>query len=192
MARKYDEDKRAGILASATRIFGDRGFTEAAVKDIAEDAGVSPGTVYTYFENKEDLFRAAVDEGWKHFILGMERLRDDGLPLEKKLLWLIDAGFDVIRDLHPLLRGMYSDAARRSLVRDRLDSLIDLVGHIVLDGGSPGLFRETRDEEIRTFLLRSLVQGVFFDISTTAEGDLDAEIGRLRGLLKRGLEEGVP
>lgn len=191
MARKYDEEKRTRILEAATVIFGERGFNEASIKDIASDAGLSPGTVYTYFKNKEQLFRAAVDEGWSRFIHGMERLRDDGLPLEKKILWLIDTGLEVIRDLHPLLRGMYSDAARRSLVRNKLDSLIGLLEDIVLDGEVPGLFAEFERWEIRRFLLRSIVQGVFFDISTTAGENLHEEIRRLRHLLKDGMENGA-
>jgi AcrR family transcriptional regulator len=191
MARKYDEEKRIRILEAATVIFGERGFNEASIKEIASDAGLSPGTVYTYFKNKEQLFRAAVDDGWSRFIHGMERLRDDGLPLEKKILWLIDTGLEVIRDLHPLLRGMYSDAARRSLVRSKLDSLIGLLEDIVLDGEAPGLFAEFERWEIRKFLLRSIVQGVFFDISTTAGENLDEEIRRLRHLLKDGMENGA-
>jgi len=189
MARKYDEEKRNTILESAIEIFGERGFTDSTIKDIADRAALAPGTVYTYFKNKEELFRSAVDEGWNRFITGMQRLRDDNLPFEKKLVWLIDVGFDVIRRLHPLLRGMYSDAARRSLVRSRLDSLIGVMEDIVLDGEGSGIFIEYESEEIRRFFLRSLVQGVFFNISTTSSDELDAEIARLRNLLKDGLEQ---
>ena len=188
MARKQDEEKRKNIIESAIGIFGEKGFTESSIKDICDDAGLSPGTVYTYFENKEELFRCAVDEGWNKFLRGMERLRDDHLPFEKKILWLIDFGFDVIKELHPLLRGMYSDAARRSLIRTRLDDIIDMLRDITFDGDSSRVFGMYRDEKIRDFLLRSIVQGVFFDLSTTTAEDLDEETNRLRQLLKQGLE----
>jgi AcrR family transcriptional regulator len=51
--------KRAEIIGAATEVFSRHGFQGAAVDDIAVAAGVSKGTVYGYFESKEDLFFAA-------------------------------------------------------------------------------------------------------------------------------------
>ncbi|MEP9354252.1 TetR/AcrR family transcriptional regulator [Xanthobacter sp. KR7-65] len=51
-----DPDKRNQILAGARQVFFERGFDAASMGDIARSAGVSKGTLYVYFENKEDLF----------------------------------------------------------------------------------------------------------------------------------------
>lgn len=51
-----DPDKRNQILAGAREVFFERGFDAASMGDIARAAGVSKGTLYVYFENKEDLF----------------------------------------------------------------------------------------------------------------------------------------
>ncbi|MFG1345263.1 TetR/AcrR family transcriptional regulator [Xanthobacter autotrophicus DSM 431] len=51
-----DPEKRSQILAGARQVFFDRGFDAASMGDIARAAGVSKGTLYVYFENKEDLF----------------------------------------------------------------------------------------------------------------------------------------
>ncbi len=57
--RKVDKAaKRAEIIAGATEVFSRKGFQGASVDDIAEAAGVSKGTVYLYFDNKEDVFFA--------------------------------------------------------------------------------------------------------------------------------------
>ena len=55
-----DPEKRSQILAGARRVFFERGFDAASMGDIARAAGVSKGTLYVYFENKEDLFAALV------------------------------------------------------------------------------------------------------------------------------------
>lgn len=57
-----DPIKRAQILEGATKIFMKVGFDAASMNDITRAAGVSKGTLYVYFENKEDLFRAMILE----------------------------------------------------------------------------------------------------------------------------------
>ncbi|HVY56340.1 MAG TPA: TetR/AcrR family transcriptional regulator [Xanthobacteraceae bacterium] len=54
--------KRRQILEGARRVFLTRGFDAASMGEIARAAGVSKGTLYVYFENKEQLFEAIVHE----------------------------------------------------------------------------------------------------------------------------------
>lgn len=55
-------EKRRQILEGARRVFSTLGFDAASVSDIAREAGVSKGTLYVYFENKEQLFTALIDQ----------------------------------------------------------------------------------------------------------------------------------
>jgi len=48
------------ILDAAATEFGDRGFHETGIIQITQRAGVALGTFYTYFDSKEDVFRALV------------------------------------------------------------------------------------------------------------------------------------
>jgi len=48
------------LVAAALRLFAERGFAATRLEDVALAAGVSKGTVYLYFENKERLFEAAI------------------------------------------------------------------------------------------------------------------------------------
>ncbi|HEY5710529.1 MAG TPA: TetR/AcrR family transcriptional regulator [Allosphingosinicella sp.] len=48
------------LLEAAAQEFGERGYHEAAITGITQRAGVALGTFYTYFESKEELFRALV------------------------------------------------------------------------------------------------------------------------------------
>ncbi len=51
------------ITAAALELFVERGYAATRLEDVASRAGVSKGTVYLYFANKEDLFKAVVREG---------------------------------------------------------------------------------------------------------------------------------
>jgi AcrR family transcriptional regulator len=60
-AAGQDPAKRAQILDGAKRCFLSVGFEAASMNEITSEAGVSKGTLYVYFEDKEDLFKALID-----------------------------------------------------------------------------------------------------------------------------------
>lgn len=59
---RADSAKRRQILDGARRVFLAQGFEGASMNEVARAAGVSKGTLYVYFANKERLFAAIVDE----------------------------------------------------------------------------------------------------------------------------------
>jgi AcrR family transcriptional regulator len=60
--REEDSSKRRQIIEGARAMFLAQGFDAASMNDIARAAGVSKGTLYVYFANKEQLFGAIVEE----------------------------------------------------------------------------------------------------------------------------------
>lgn len=52
---------RAQLLEAAQRVFEHKGFVEVRVADIVEETGVAHGTFYTYFNSKEEIFRAVIE-----------------------------------------------------------------------------------------------------------------------------------
>src|SRR4051812_30348895 len=58
--RRLPEERPRQILDAALEVFGERGLALARLDDIAKRAGVSKGTIYLYFPNKEELFREMV------------------------------------------------------------------------------------------------------------------------------------
>lgn len=67
------EARRQSILDAAASVFSKKGLEAATMAEIATEAGISPGAIYRYFENKDELARGcmsessnAVEESWKH------------------------------------------------------------------------------------------------------------------------------
>jgi AcrR family transcriptional regulator len=60
--RRRKADRPAEIVEAALAVFAEKGFAAAKLDEIAARAGVSKGAVYLYFETKEDIFRAVVDQ----------------------------------------------------------------------------------------------------------------------------------
>jgi TetR/AcrR family transcriptional regulator len=56
------ESRPKELLAAALDVFVDKGYAAARLEDVANNAGVSKGTLYLYFKNKEDLFKTVLQE----------------------------------------------------------------------------------------------------------------------------------
>jgi AcrR family transcriptional regulator len=85
--RPVDEEsrarRRAEILATAAVVFAEHGYQSTDVQAVADAVGVAKGTLYLYFDSKEALFLAAVDQGLirlrEHVNAAVEGIAD---PLE--------------------------------------------------------------------------------------------------------------
>jgi AcrR family transcriptional regulator len=58
--RRLPEERPRQILEAALEVFAERGLAAARLEDIAKRAGLSKGTIYLYFPNKEELFREVI------------------------------------------------------------------------------------------------------------------------------------
>jgi TetR/AcrR family fatty acid metabolism transcriptional regulator len=71
--------RRKQILDAATKVFAEKGFHRATVKEIARVAGIADGTIYTYFASKDEVLLAVLDrlnettERKQQFVLGDEQ-----------------------------------------------------------------------------------------------------------------------
>ena len=77
-----DNAKRRQIVDGARKVFLLHGFEGASMNDIAREAGVSKGTLYVYFENKERLFSVIVDEERASHVEGIFAFDHDNDDIE--------------------------------------------------------------------------------------------------------------
>ncbi|CAA9460150.1 MAG: Transcriptional regulator, AcrR family [uncultured Rubrobacteraceae bacterium] len=54
--------RREQIVEAATRVFAEKGFRRATTREVAREAGISEGTIYNYFEDKDALLMAILHE----------------------------------------------------------------------------------------------------------------------------------
>lgn len=80
-------ERRERIIGAAWKLFREKGFAEATINDIINEAGISKGTFYYYFRSKDDLLDTLSE------ILDREYERLDGVEPQDlscfdKLMWL--------------------------------------------------------------------------------------------------------
>ncbi|OJT98962.1 MAG: TetR family transcriptional regulator [Rhizobium sp. 63-7] len=81
-----DPVKREQILDGAKTIFMGTNFDAASMSDVAREAGVSKGTLYVYFQNKEDLFAALIERERGRFVASIRNALTERDGVEDALL----------------------------------------------------------------------------------------------------------
>jgi AcrR family transcriptional regulator len=67
------DEIRYKILVVSENIFYQKGFKEATTRSIANEVGISVSNLYLYYENKEAIFDAVIEEYYKYFLFSYEK-----------------------------------------------------------------------------------------------------------------------
>ena len=192
MARKLDEDKRRKILSAARHAFGEIGLEKTTIRHISRTADIAQGTVYTYFRNKEELFTAVVGDVWEEFMRGMDRISLSSATFLQKFAEFIEFGFELLTQVHPLLRGMFSELNRRELFASRLDQVCEFVEDLVAGAEAAGfLFDKPVSTDVRHFNINIIVSGILFRTALVPPEQLPDEIERIKNGLLAWLGERI-
>lgn len=136
------------IVEAALKVFSSKGYAEARMADIAKEAKMSYGLVYHYFENKEKLFDAIVEDWWRVFYEELERLKASTLPTAEKLTGIIRYILDgYTANPHQLSifvtevsRGFaYHSGTKKG--KDKFNRLFSLCQDIIREGQDTGFLR---------------------------------------------------
>jgi AcrR family transcriptional regulator len=124
---QHQDLSRGLLLDAAEEVFGRKGYHDTTLKEVAELAGFSVGSVYTFFENKDDLFRQIFLRRGAEFMAGMEGVLSDGDDSPRAQLHaLLDFQVGFFRT-HPnfgRLYLQYANIATLALVREQVDEAV--------------------------------------------------------------------
>ena len=192
MARHQDDEKRERILAGAIKAFSHKGYTTTTMKDIAEMAGIAPGSIYTYYQDKEVLFIAAVDSVWKSFHKGLAAIMLVDQPFEAQLDSMLDYCFELLTRLHPLVQGMYQDPHRLNLFHKNIVKLAKLAAFHFERARPDQTALATFDKRSRMHALKIWLSGMIFTMASLPGDRLGLEVARQRSVIRQILLTGQP
>ena len=192
------KDKKDQIIEAAAQVFAQKGYAGAVVADIAIQANIGKGTVYEYFNSKEDLFFAVFE--WfqkkteKAATVGISSLGGSAADRLKTLNNSLMGMWDEIKDAFVLVMEFWaasSSTQMRRQFKEAFKQLYDdyrgIVSSLIRDGINSGEFRwDVNPESVAAALVGTwdalFLQGWFdnsFDPAATAKDFLDTV---LRGL----------
>lgn len=170
------EDRKAGILDAAAKLFSERGYHTTSITHVIEQAGISRGTFYLYFDSKETLFLELMDR-FIHQILDVVEVVDpEGPQPERRIAENLRRVVDVVFDNRHLTLLVF----RQSLgVNDEVDTklrhlydfLQEMVQGALVNGAESGLTRPCNAPLVATALIGAMKE-VFFRL-LVEESDVD-------------------
>jgi AcrR family transcriptional regulator len=156
------ERRRQQIIVAAKRVFSGKGFNKATMEDIAKEAELSPGTLYLYFKNKEELYASLSLRILQYLHIRVTHVnKEPDLDVVEKLDALMDAMYDVY-DFDPMIIinmfHLQSSETLKNLSDELLMEIKDLSRKSI--GAIAAIFKEGIDA------------GVFLDRHPTALADI--------------------
>lgn len=170
------EKKRRAILDAASRIFAARAYHSVTMDEVARVAHVGKGTLYRYFDSKEDLYLALTDEALLLLVQRLEEEEKADLPHPEILSRMIRAIVHSFCHHLPAFRIVNGNEAilllkKRQVFQSRRRRIAALLGRVVERGVAAGVFRNL-DPVLTPSCIIGMVWGVV--LSQAGEGSPDS------------------
>ena len=169
--RPWALQTRDNILLAAIEEIAERGFERARLVDIAKRAGVTVGSIYTWYRDKTDLFTAALD-----YAIEEQRARNEELlrqlPNHGDSAWMWKIAAMVPRNSQDdtpsatqrlLVEAVYAswqNEEARETILPRLASLLSQYREVVQEGRREGEIAPDFDPELLAFMFMALPIGL--------------------------------
>jgi TetR/AcrR family fatty acid metabolism transcriptional regulator len=186
--------KRQRIIEAAIAAFGRQGFYRTRIRDIATAAKVADGTVYLYFENKERLLAAIVDDVMERFLEQSRRecLGNGPVPDRiKTLLRLHLEGMGERLDIAGIFQVELRHSVRimESLGRTHLHQYLHLIQEILIQGCREGAIRTDLDPWlVARYIFGILDEAVSAWVLAGGKTRLEDQVDPIFEFLMRGMK----
>ncbi len=160
--KEHEKEQRKNlILDVAEKIFSAKPFDDVNMRDLAKEVGISPGSIYTYFPDKETLYVEVSLRGYQRAITIMKEMIDSGdysldKVAERYMEEMID-NYDYMRIVqHCVMDGKFK-------TRESIDQLKE-ISRVLFTTFDQVLEKETGAEDLRmlTHLIFSVLNGIVF------------------------------
>ena len=156
------ERRRQQIIVAAKRVFSEKGFNKATMEDIAKEAELSPGTLYLYFKNKEELYASLSLRILQYLHIRVTHVnKDTALSSDQKVKALMEAMYDVY-DFDPLIIINMFHLQSSETLKNLSDSLLDEIKDL----------SKRSNEAIAKIFDEGIKKGLYVDKHPTAMADI--------------------
>lgn len=159
---KYEQ-----IIEAAVRVIAANGFHNAQVSKIAKEAGVAGGTIYLYFNNKEDILISLFEEKMSAFVEKTKQRMSESDSLEEKLRAIVEMHFKQLAANTDLaivtqLELRQSSSKLRYRINEVLKDYLTLMEDLIIEGINKKVFFPELNEK----LARQMLFGTLDEVVT--------------------------
>lgn len=190
------EQSRAAILNATMDLISKHGFSGTTVDKVAAQAGLSKGSIFWHFNNKENLFRAVIDAIRSALFEGLQKGMRDDLTAREKIVLLLDNYAELIEtdcsrciDLTVLIIEMVeTNPLLAEELRDLFAELSETLTFLLEEGKNTAEIAGSLDSKMTAYAVVGNLQGLTVQYYLNRD---KLEYGRLmdayKGLILNGL-----
>ena len=203
MSTKSDltETRREQILEAATSVFARLGVHTARMDDIVQEAGLSKGAVYWYFESKDEILKSILDIFLNRELQGLDKIVDQQGSVGERLMLMVEhllTELERYQSVMPIAYEFYALSTRETDIRRSVNQyfrkFIKIFEKLVTQGINQGEFRKVNPNETAMSLV-ALLEGItllwIIGANKLNFRELESLITSSMNLLVRGLRKGI-
>jgi AcrR family transcriptional regulator len=160
-------ETRKNILETAARLFSSVGYANTSLSQVAKEANVSKALIFWHFENKEQLFHAALQHSLEPYFINVVSDLDD-LDEVAQIRKLIDLYYEFVSthvfSVKLVLSLLLRDEQNPDDIVGRIGQLFrvyrSLLADIIESGRNKGCFRERVDSAQDAALIMATLNGI--------------------------------
>lgn len=159
--------QRQDMLDAALNLFSAKGYHNVSMQEIAETAEFATGTLYKFFENKEDLYRALVWEQTDKFEKGLLKALEEPEDEIEKLRNFVRTRGDMCRDNLPFIRVFLAESKGASYnlkagldadLRKRFETFLQKLALVFENGIKNGRFEKIAEPYVLAMALDGVIE----------------------------------
>lgn len=174
------EQRRAEIMEAAIKVFGEYGYHQGKVEEIAKYAGIGKGTIYEYFDSKKDIFHYSLRYIFQSYTGGIKQSVEMETTTRGKLIVLLDYHYEFIRTYSEMMERSFSHFENilveiRPYVEENGKNIYNFILNIIMEGIEKGELRPDLDKEVASIIILGIMS------SSHLKRDL-ADIGSIENI----------
>jgi TetR/AcrR family fatty acid metabolism transcriptional regulator len=200
-ARIVDKkEKQELIIRAAIKLFARKGFARTTISDIAREAGIAKGTVYDYFDTKDNIIQNSFFFFIKELEFDFESILLSPVPAIEKLRQVFSAfsrtmQIEANQQLLELMFDFWAESVKSTETKTRMFKEMDvfyqayrkLCRDLILDGIREGSFREDLDAETMAVIILGMNDGIMVQWLLDKSIDFEKTMKEMVDMVLKGI-----
>ena len=179
------------IFRTAKKLFAKNGLTDTTMDDVAKEAHIGKGTIYHYFDSKEQVYTLIIEQDMDEVKKELEKaVAAEGTP-DKKLAAYIMVRMKLMSrfsSFYQMFKTDYIDYY--GYIRKAYEKYQDFengnIRQFIKDGVEKGVF-QVEDQEFVSFVIVQTIKGLEYQLAMEKPEDVEKKVGTLLKMLLTGI-----
>lgn len=203
MAKKSFKKKRKQLLQEFAKenihnavleLIGEKGVQDLTVANVAKKAGIAKGTIYLYFEDKEDLICSTIETSLQPLFSHHLEILESDIPPNEKLVEYATFSMEFFDKYRSTFRALLYNqhqvhVHKERYIDDKYQQIRDHLTDVIRDGVNQGIFRDIDPFIGANIFMESTIAVTVQYLITETKRDIDEDVSSLIDILLNGLNQ---